>query len=313
MFRRSLMALAAVLLAFVLFGCGSGTGSSPSSGSSAPAGAIPAFPVTIHAPNGDVTLAERPTRIVSLSPTATESLFAIGAGAQVTAVDDQSNYPARAPQTKLSGFEPNVEAIARYRPDLVITSFDPGALVKGLEKLDIPVVLQPAAADLAGAYAQISQLGRATGHVQRAAAVVKTMRARMMKLAEAVSGRKPQLSVYHELGPDFFSATSKSFIGSVYKELGLRNIADDAGGKAPDYPQLSAEFILSADPDLIVLADTKCCGQTPETIASRPGWKTLTAVQRGNVVPVDDDIASRWGPRTVEFAEILVRAVERAQ
>src|SRR4051795_7995500 len=117
-----------------------------------------------------------PHRIVSLSPTATESLFAIGAGKQVVAVDDQSDYPKRAPKTTLSGFTPNVEAIAGYRPDLVVVQYDAAGVVEALRKLDIRVLVQPSAKNLSAAYAQIRQLGVVTAHKRGAAAVVKRMK-----------------------------------------------------------------------------------------------------------------------------------------
>jgi iron complex transport system substrate-binding protein len=308
--RRPLLAFIAVLVVLVLAACGS-NGAPQASPTQAAAPPAEPFPVTVESAGAPVTIATRPERIVSLSPTATESLFAIHAGDQVVAVDDQSNYPAEAPHSKLSGYQPNVEAIAGYRPDLVVAAFDPSGLVKGLRKLGIPVLLQPAATNLDGAYAEIEALGLATGHEPGAKAVVKRMRARMAELVASVSAGK-SISVYHELGPDYFSATSKTFIGSIYKLLGAENIADGAGGKAPDYPQLSAEYIVSANPDVIVLSDTKCCGQSPETVAGRPGWSKIAAVRNGHVIPVDDDIASRWGPRTVDFVEIVARAIAEA-
>jgi iron complex transport system substrate-binding protein len=286
------LAVAAILLALVLAGCGSGGESSSVSTE------------TTAAPQG-------PDRIISLSPAATEMLFAIGAGKQVVAVDDQSNFPANAPRTKLSGYEPNVEAIAGYAPDLVIASFDPGGLADGLDKLNVPVLLQPAPKNLAGAYAEIQELGTMTGHAERAKQVVQRMRSQIAALVASASAAKG-MSVYHELGPDYYSATSRTFIGSVYEKLGLENIADAAGGKAPDYPQLSAEYVLHANPDLIVLSDTKCCGQTRETVAKRPGWKKVAAVREGNVVGVDDDIASRWGPRIVAFVRLVSQAMAAA-
>ena len=304
-------ALIALVSALLLGGCGDDDSSQPAN-TAATTSADAAFPVTIEAENGTVTIEDRPERIVSLSATATETLFAIDADEQVLAVDDQSNYPEDAPQTKLSGFQPNVEAIAGHEPDLVVAAFDSGDLVNGLEKLDVPVLLYSAPKDLEGAYDQIEALGAATGHGEDANAVVAGMKADIADLVDDAQGAEGR-SVYHELGPDFFSATSQTFIGSVYTVLGLENIADEAGGTAPDYPQLSAEYILSADPDLIVLSDTKCCGQTPQTVAKRPGWKTLTAVKEGAVVPADDDIASRWGPRTVEFVELIARAVAELQ
>jgi iron complex transport system substrate-binding protein len=308
--RRPLLAFLAVLVVLVLAACGS-DGAPEASPTDAAARPSEPFPVTVESAGGPVTIARRPERIVSLSPTATESLFAIQAGDQVVAVDDQSNYPAQAPRSKLSGYQPNVEAIAGYRPDLVVAAFDPSGLVKGLRKLGIAVLLQPAATNLDEAYAEIEALGLATGHEPGAKAVVTRMHDRIAELVASASAGKP-IAVYHELGPDYFSATSKTFIGSIYKLLGAENIADGAGGKAPDYPQLSAEYILSANPDVIVLSDTKCCGQSPETVAGRPGWSKIAAVRNGNVVPVDDDIASRWGPRTVNFVEIIAQAIAEA-
>jgi iron complex transport system substrate-binding protein len=253
--------------------------------------------------------ARAPQRIISLSPTATETLFAIGAGSQVVAVDDQSDYPKRAPRSGLSGYTPNVEAIAGYRPDLVVLSGDANDVVAGLRKLGIRVLLQPAAKNLAGAYAEIRQLGAVTGHRRGAAAVVKQMKKAIANVLKTTP--KAKLSVYHELTPDYYSATSKTFIGTIYKLFGLRNIADAADSSGTGYPQLSAEYILSANPSLIVLADTRCCGQSAKTVASRPGWNSLTAVRRGNVIGIDDSIASRWGPRVVQFIRAVGKALKR--
>jgi iron complex transport system substrate-binding protein len=279
-----------ILLVLLAAGCGSGGASSPTGSTSTAAAA------------------QEPERIVSLSPTATEMLFAIGAGDQVVAVDDQSNYPADAPHSKLSGYEPNVEAIAGYDPDLVVASGDPGGLVDGLGKLNIDVLIQEAPKNLEGAYEEIDELGDATGHEQQARTVVSGMRSQISALIEQASAGSG-LKVYHELGPDYYSATSRTFIGSIYTALGAKNIADGAGKKAPGYPQLSAEYILKSNPDLIVLSDTKCCVQTLEKVAARPGWKRIDAVQDGDVVEADDDIASRWGPRIVEFVRAVAEAM----
>jgi iron complex transport system substrate-binding protein len=250
-----------------------------------------------------------PHRIVSLSPTATESLFAIGAGAQVVAVDDQSDYPKRAPQTSLSGYTPNVEAIAGYQPDLVVLSGDANDVVEGLRKLGIRVLLQPAAKNLVEAYAQIKQLGALTGHKRGAASVVTGMKKAIAKVVKSTPRRG--FSVYHELTPDFYSATSKTFIGRIYRLFGLRNIADAADTSGTGFPQLSGEYILSANPNLVVLADTRCCGQSAKTVASRPGWSGVAAVRTGAVIGIDDSIASRWGPRIVQFVRAVGKALSR--
>jgi iron complex transport system substrate-binding protein len=310
--HRPLAALLAVLLAFVFASCGGDddTAAPPATSSAAvETAAAPEFPVTVEADNGPVTVEEQPDAIVSLSATATESLFAIGAGEQVLAVDDQSNFPADAPVTDLSGFEPNVEAIAGYEPDLVVAAYDPGGLVDGLERLDIPVLLQDAAPDLEAAYEQIETLGAATGNVEGAETVVQSMRTEIEELVASVPAAEGA-TVYHELGPDYYSATSDTFIGSVYGVFGLVNIADAAAGAdAGGYPQLTGEYIVSESPDVIVLADTKCCEQTAETVAKRPGWDQIEAVANEDIVEADDDIASRWGPRTVDFVALIAESL----
>jgi iron complex transport system substrate-binding protein len=242
-----------------------------------------------------------PQRIVSLSPTATEDLFAIGAGRQVIAVDDQSNYPANAPKTKLSGYTPNAEAIAGYKPDLVVISGNPSGLVAALGKLHIRTLFQPPAENLAGAYEQIEKLGAVTGHAARAHAVVAKLRRSVAQVVASVPPAAKGLTFYEELSPDYYSATSKTFTGQVLTLLGLKDIADGADKTGSHYPKLSAEFIVAADPDLIVLADTTCCGQTAAKVKARPGWSSINAVTNGGVVGVSDDVASRWGPRIVDF------------
>jgi iron complex transport system substrate-binding protein len=255
--------------------------------------------------------AHRYHRIISLSPTATEDLFAIGAGKQVVAVDNQSNYPARAPRTSLSGYTPNVEAIANYHPDLVVISYNPNNFASQLKKLGIKVVDQPAADNLKQAYGEILQLGRLTGHTRGAKAEVRSMRTHLAAIVASVPKSRRHLRVYHELDPTYYSATSHTFIGSVYKLFGFRDIADAAGGTGDGYPQLSAEYILAKDPQIIVLADTRCCGQSYSTVASRPGWSAISAVQHHRVVLANDDVASRWGPRTVQFARTVARIAKQ--
>lgn len=269
-----------------------------------------AFPVTVEAANGPVEIVARPERIVSLSATATEMLFGIGAGPQVIAVDDNSNYPSEAPTTELSAYEPNVEAIAEYDPDMVVISDDIDDLVASLESLEIPVLVQPAAVNLDDTYEQIGELGEATGLADEAEDLSAAIKADLDAAVASVPDFSAPPTYYHELDPTFFTATSETFIGEVYSLLGLRNIADPADEDGSGYPQLSAEFIVKADPDLIFLSDTKCCGESAETVAERPGWDRIEAVKSGSVVELDDDIASRWGPRVVEFVDIAAAAVQ---
>ena len=267
------------------------------------------FPATVAATDSKVTVARKPKRIVSISPTATEILFTIGASKQVIAVDDQSTYPANAPRTKLSGFTPNVEAIVAYKPDLVIMS-QSDKVTEALRTLKVPVLVQSAAATLDDSYVQMTQLGTLTGNSGGASFAV----ARMKKLIRDAVARAPKVSLryYHELDPTFFSVTSKTFIGSIYTMFGLKNIADGAPGADSGYPQLTNEFIVKANPDLIFLADVKCCAQSPAELAKRPGWDKLAAVGKKNVIALDDDVASRWGPRAPEQVKAVADAIKAA-
>ena len=249
---------------------------------------------------------------MSLSPTHTEIMFAIGAGDQLVAVDDFSNYPAEALELPhdLSGYEPSVEAIAAYEPDLVLIGGDFSGLGAQLDELDVPWWDGPAALTLDDTYAQIEQLGALTGHVGEAAELVGQMQTDIDQIIADTPVPDVPLTLYHELDSSFFSADSTTFIGELYGLLGLQNIADQAEGDSGGYPQLNAEFIVSANPDLIFLADTICCGESAETVAARPGWDAITAVQNGNVVEMSDDIASRWGPRVVEYLAAVSAAVQ---
>ena len=293
-----------IVLALAVAACGKSTDTTPA------ANATGTFPATITAGNGQVTIAAKPKRIVSLSSTATEILFAIGAGSQVVAVDDQSNYPpeSAAKKTTLSGFEPNVEAIAGYQPDLIVFADDTKKLSDSLKALQIPAIFHDAAKDLNNAYAQIKALGVATGHSGAADALVAQMRSEIGELVAKAPKPSTAFTYYHELDGTYFSVTSSTFIGKVYSLLGLKNIADPADKSGAGYPQLSPEFIIQSNPSLIFLADIKCCSVTAKAVAKRPGWDKIAAVTEGHVIELDDDIASRWGPRIVD----LLRTVSDA-
>ncbi|HUY22174.1 MAG TPA: ABC transporter substrate-binding protein [Acidimicrobiales bacterium] len=286
---------------------------SSTTSAAAKASAAGSFPTSIAAANGTVHITARPRAIISLSPTATEMLFAIGAGGQVKAVDKDSDYPRSAPHTSLDGFQPNVEAIAAYRPDLVVMAGDTSGLIGRLRTLGIPVLSLPAATTLADSYNQFDELGAATGHVHQAAAEVSTMKAQISRIVHGAAVSHAIRTYYYELDPTYYSVTSSTFVGRVLSLLGLRNIADAAPGAASSggYPQLSSEFIVQASPDFIFLADSICCGQSAHSVASRPGWSTVTAVQKGQIVTINDDIASRWGPRIVDLLRIVASALQK--
>jgi iron complex transport system substrate-binding protein len=250
-----------------------------------------------------LTIAKAPKRIISLSPSATETLYAIDAGSQVTAVDSDSDYPANAPRTNLSGYTPNVEAILGRQPDLVIAAEDTNNLVAGLKKVGVPTLLLPAPTGLTEAYSQMQRLGAATGHVAQAAALVTQTKQRIATAVAKAGSADKHLTYYYELDPTYYTVTSASFIGQMCAQFGMTSIAD-ATHSSDGYPQLSAEFIVAANPDLIILADgPNAGGVTVAAVGKRAGWAGMSAVQNHHVIVIDADIASRWGPRIADFAE----------
>lgn len=266
------------------------------------------FPVTVDVHGTPFTLDERPVRIVSLSPSSTEGLFAVGAGDQVIAADEFSDFPAEAPTTDLSGFTPNVEAIVAYDPDLVVVSYDPGDLVASLEATGVPVLVLDAAVDLDDVMRQLTILGELTGNAGTASDVVATLEAR---IAEAVAGAPAldePLTYFHLLDETLFTVTSSTFIGSVYGLFGLENVADaaDPDGASFGYPQLSAEYLVAADPDLVFLASGDVA-----SFSALPVLGGLRAVGEGGVVELAPDVSSRWGPRVVDFVEQIAEAITR--
>lgn len=251
-----------------------------------------------------------PQEIVSLSPTATEMLFAIGAGSQVIAADEYSNYPPQAPKTDLSGFTPNAEAIAAKSPDLVVLSDDIKGIKAQLEALKIPVYHAPGAKTVEDTYAQITELGKRTGHENEATALNTQIRDDLTKLTKDLPQRAKPLSYFYELDPALYTATSKTFIGSLFSMAGLVNVADPADSAGSGYPQLTAEALIQSNPDMIFLADG-VMGETPQKVAARAGWDTVSAVKQGQIVLLDSDIASRWGPRIVDLMRAIADAVAK--
>jgi iron complex transport system substrate-binding protein len=316
---------AAVTAAALVAGCssaaststaGTSTASSSTSSSQAAGSAAASFPVTLTAANGPVRIKAKPGRIVSLSPTATEDLYAVGAGPQVVAVDDDSDYPANAPVTKLSGLTPNLEAIAKYNPALVIAAQDSNGLVSGLGKLGVPVLIEPAAATLIDAYDEIVQVGQATGHAAQAVRTVATMKSEIAADVRQAGASRKDLTYYWELSDNpYYSVTSSTFIGQIVGLFGLKDIAD-AANKASDggYPELSEEYIVTARPAIIFLADNEPAdgGQSAAIVAARPGWSAIPAVQDKEIIALNDDIASRWGPRLPQLVAQIAQAVEKA-
>jgi iron complex transport system substrate-binding protein len=303
------LALLVLLLAgAVLAGCGSDAAPDASDRAVASSSAVAAFPTTVASEHGELIVQARPERIVSLSASLTEILFAIDAGSQVVAVDKSSDHPSGTPMTDLSGFRPNLEAVAGYEPDLVVVANDRDGIVAALAGLDIPTLLLSSPDDLEGVYDQIEVLGTATGHPVEAAALERAMRDGLA--SDGPVDESAPRRYYLELSATGHSVTSETFLGGVLSAAGLVSIADGVADASGGYPQLSAEFVLDADPDVVFVAYAGGDAPTAASVAARPGWDTMAAVRDGRVVVLDSDVSSRWGPRLVDLLVAVREAID---
>jgi len=244
-----------------------------------------------------------PKRIISLSPSITEILFEIGSGNQVIAVDNLSNYPNEAPITDISAYDPNVEAISLLNPDLVILSYNIKNLKAALKKIGIETIYLPAPLNFEDILDQIDYLGLQTGNEDKAKKLISKMKNRMKTLQKLRENEKAT-KIYHEIDPNYYSPSKFSFIGDIYQKLNYKNVADKADISKLGYPKLSPELIISENPDLIVLPGKD--NKYVEKVKLRPGWNYIEAVKKNNFLLTNNDIASRWGPRILNFASILV-------
>lgn len=313
-------ALAALATAAAVAACSSASSTASQSGQSSasqPASSsAAAFPVTVTASNGAVTITSQPARIISLSPTATEDLYAVGAGKQVVAVDETSDYPPGVPKTSLNGINPNIEAIAGYDPSLVVAEQNVNGLVAGMKKLGVPVLVEPSATTLAQAYAQIEQIGQATGHAAQGQAVVQGMQAQIAADLKKAGTTHSDLSYFWEVSANpYYSATSQTIFGQIVGMFGPKNIADKvATAAAGGYPELTEEYIVASKPQIIFLTDNGPAdgGQTPAIVAARAGWAAIPAVKDHEIIALNDDVAARWGPRLPQLVAAVAAAVESA-
>ena len=270
------------------------------------------YPLQVKSGGYITKLSAKPVRIISLSPSATEILFALNADSQVLAVDDNSNYPVRVPKSDLSSFTPNVEAIAALDPALVvlqINATNAKTVRDALTKIEIPVFVEPAAKNVNDTYKEIRLIGKIIDKEKAAKKLIAEMKSRIKK-ALVTNKSKAKLKFFHELDNTLYTATSKTFIGSVYKDFGLINVADAASGAdSSGYPQLSAEYLIKSNPDLIFLADAQY-GESIDSLKARPGWSAISAVKNNRVIALPADIPSRWGPRIVDFYELVGKSIK---
>lgn len=264
--------------------------------------AIVGFPVTIERSDGrQLTFERPPSRIVSLSPGHTETLYAIGAGEQVIAVDRESDFPAQAAaKATLDGEDPDLEEIAGLEPDLVVLMGGPQELVRSLDQQGLPVLSLAVPDSLSAVYDQIDLLGQVTGRIDGSDSLVDSMEDRIQEVFDKV-GPAPGPRVYHELDDSLTTVSSSTFLGELYLTLNATSIADEPG---EPFPQLTLEAIVEADPEVIILAHA---GASPDSVKARPGWAGISAVKNDRVYALDPAILNRPGPRLIEGLEELAR------
>lgn len=302
----------AIVAMAVLLACGSGPSSdSQAGGGNATGTPTPAvrslYPLTV--PTGDgrsITIAQAPQRIVSLSPGATEMLFAIGAGGQIAGTDRFSDYPEAAKALpKLEYTNTNVEALVALRPDLVIAAGRQRSLVPVFEQAGLKVLPMEEPSSIAGVVNRIRMMGQITDHAGEADTLASSLEQRVAAVAEQLTSVAAGPRVYHEVDPKLYAAAPNSFVGDVYTVLKAQNIVPK--GDNP-YPQVSAESIISADPQVII-AGNRLPEGAPAEIKRRPGWNVVSAVKNDRVYEVEDNLISRPGPRVVDALEQLARQI----
>jgi cobalamin transport system substrate-binding protein len=273
----------------------------------------PAVATTLTVTDGlgrKITLNQPAERVISLAPSNTEILFAIGAGDQVVGRDQLSDFPEAAKNVIDIGstFDAlNTELIVSQKPDLVLAAeINTPEQVKQLEDLGLTVYYLKNPLTLEEMYSNLEVVAQLTGHKEETTALIESLKARVAAVDEKIAQISSRPNVFYEFDATDpakpYTAGKGTFITQLIERAGGYNIASDLEG----YPQMSLEQVVAADPAFIILGDARY-GITPESIAQRPGWENLTAVKNGQVVPFNDDLVSRPGPRLVDALEELAK------
>jgi len=280
-----------------------------------PAAAPSAAPIVVKDAQGvEFRLESTAQRIISLAPSNTEILFAVGAGKQVVGREEFSNYPEEAAAIASVGGSMgkyNMEEIAKLQPDLVLASpLTAPEVLKSLQEITPSVFVVQNPKDLEGLYANLLAVGTLTGHQPEAEKLVADLRARAKAVQDKVAGAADKPTVFYELDATDpakpWTAGPGTFIDLLIGLAGGENIAASLQG---EYVQISQEELIVQDPQVILLGDALYGGITAESLAARPGWDAISAVKNNRVLPFNDDLVSRPGPRMIEGLEELAKVL----
>lgn len=296
--------LIATLLAGAIGGCAAQPTPTP-----APTATASAFPITITDDgNTEVTVKAEPQRIISMVPSITEILFALGLGDRVVGVTTFCDYPEEAKsKEKIGSFtEIDLEKVVGLSPDLVLGgSVHSQSVAPALRERGLTVALLEAT-DVETTLTQIETIGRLTGRTAEAQALVADIRARLDRVAEKVAKVERKPRVFWELDAMLYTGGKDSFVDGLITLAGGDNVGRRLEG---EWPQFNLEALIEADPEVIVLAD-HAFGETAEQVKARPGWSAITAVKENRLIEVEDiNLVSRPGPRVGEAVEYIARAL----
>ena len=250
-------------------------------------------------------------RIVSLAPSNTEILFAVGAGSQVVGRDMFSDYPDAAKSVQDIGGSNgkyDIEAIVALHPDLVLAGeINPPEMVASMEKLGLTVYYLKNPATLEEMYTNVETVGSLTGHSSQASKLVDSLKARVAAVDGKIAPLNSRLSVYYELDATDptkpYTAGPGTFVSLLISRAGGSNIGDSMTSQ---WAQISLEQVVAANPAIIILGDS-AYGTTVDSVKQRSGWGGLAAVQNDRIYPFDDNLVSRPGPRLVDGLEALAK------
>jgi iron complex transport system substrate-binding protein len=307
--RFKLISKLAAVAVLALTGCAQATPEAAPTESAAAIAPVSTFPLTLTDNiDREVTLKSEPERVVSLLPSNTEILFAVGAGEQVVGVTSYCNYPEEATTREqvggITSKSLNVESIVALEPDLVLASGSQSEIIPILEESGLTViVLEPATFD--DIFANIELVGQVTGHTHEATALVNELRQRVETVVATVSAADTQPTVFYEVWHDpLMTGGPNTFIGQLITMAGGKSIFADV---EEDWPQVSTEVVVERNPAVILGPDSHGDELTPEKITTRAGWENIAAVQNGQIYLLNGDAVSRPGPRLVDMLEETAR------
>jgi iron complex transport system substrate-binding protein len=300
--RTTLCVMILLLLALFAAACGPAVMASPT-----------AAAIVVKDGEGSEFRLDKPAqRIISLAPSNAEILYAIGAGKQMIAREDFTNYPAEVkslPSVGGSTGKYNLEEVTKLQPDLILASpLTAVDVVKALKDITPNVYIVPNPTSLDGLYANLNTVGLLTGHQAEAQKLAGELRGRVKAVQDKLAGVTEKPKVFYELDATDpakpWTAGPGTFIDLLIGMAGGQNIGASLKG---DWAQLSQEELIVQNPDVILLGDSLYGGIKPNQVAARPGWNAINAVKNSRVLEFNDDLVSRPGPRMVQGLEELAK------